>query len=180
MLQCVGARDESHPYCSRYCCHEAIENALRYLSANSEAEVTILHRGIRVYGFEEDTFSDAIEKGVAFVEIGGNVSVDGAAGLKISAKGRDGRDITLKADILVLSLGHTHEGANTELARITGAKLDGLEFFEVPMPLEAPMNTTEEGVFVCGFARAPVTVVEAFNEGLAAAGAACRYIEHGG
>jgi heterodisulfide reductase subunit A-like polyferredoxin len=180
MLQCVGARDEAHPYCSRYCCREAIENALHYLAANSEARATILHRGIRVYGFEEDAFSDAIEKGVEFVEIVGDVSVDGAAGLKIIAKGTDGGEFTLNPDVLVLSLGHTHEGANTELARVTGAKLDHLKFFEVPMPLDAPMNTTERGIFVCGFARAPVTVVEAFSDGLAAAGAACRYIEHGG
>lgn len=180
MLQCVGARDEAHPYCSRFCCAEAIENALHYLTANPEAEVTVLHRGIRVYGFEEDAFTDAIEKGVEFVEIEGEVGVDGAAGLEISAKGADGKAISLKPDVFVLSLAHTHDGANTELARITGCELDDLKFFEAPAPLEAPMNTTEAGVFVCGFARAPVTVVEAYNEGVAAAGAACKYIEHGG
>jgi heterodisulfide reductase subunit A-like polyferredoxin len=48
------------------------------------------------------------------------------------------------------------------------------------MPLEAPMNTTEAGIFVCGFARAPVTAVEAYNEGVAAAGAVCKYIQRGG
>ena len=180
MLQCVGARDGEHPYCSRFCCAEAIENALKYKTANPDAEVTVLHRGIRVYGFEEDAFTDAIEKGVEFVEIDGDVSVEGAAGLKVSAKGSDGKAVSLKPDVLVLSLAHTHEGANTSLAGITGAKLDDLQFFEVPKPLEAPLSTTEAGIFVCGFARSPVTVVEAFNEGLAAAGAACRYIEHGG
>ncbi len=180
MLQCVGARDAGHPYCSRYCCSEAIDNALHFMSANPGAAVTILHRGIRVYGFEEDAFSEAIEKGVEFVEIDGDVSVDSAAGLKVSATAAGGKAVTLKPDALVLSLAHTHDGANTELAGITGAKLDGLKFFDVPRPLEAPMNTTERGIFVCGFARSPVTVVEAFNEGLAAAGAVCHYLEHGG
>jgi heterodisulfide reductase subunit A-like polyferredoxin len=180
MLQCVGARDREHNYCSRYCCTEAIENALHYMTANPDAGITVLHRGIRVYGFEEDAFTGAIEKGVEFVEIEGEVDVDGAAGVRVSAKGADGKAVDLKPDVLVLSLAHTHDGANTELAAITGAKLDDLKFFEVPMPLEAPMDTTERGVFVCGFARAPVTVVEAYNEGLAAAGAACLYIESGG
>jgi heterodisulfide reductase subunit A-like polyferredoxin len=180
MLQCVGARDAEHPYCSRYCCAEAIDNALHYKTANPDAAVTVLHRGIRVFGFEEDAFTDAIEKGVEFVEIEGEVSVDGAAGLKVSATGSGGKAVTMKPDVLVLSLAHTHDGANTSLAGITGANLDDLKFFEVPEPLEAPMNTTERGIFVCGFARSPVTVVEAFNEGLAAAGAACRYIKHGG
>ena len=180
MVQCVGARDAEHPYCSRYCCAEAIDNALHYKAANPGAAVTVLHRGIRVFGFEEDAFADAIERGVEFVEIDGEVSVDRAAGLKVSAKGSGGKLVSLKPDVLVLSLAHTHDGANTDLAGITGAGLDDLKFFEVPEPLEAPMNTTERGIFVCGFARSPVTVMEAFNEGLAAAGAACRHIEHGG
>ncbi len=177
MLQCVGARDEEHPYCSRYCCVEAIENALRCLAANPDAEVTILHRGIRVYGFEEDALTDAVEKGVEFVEITGAVKVNGAGGLEVNAEGVDGGAVSLKPDLFVLSLAHTHDGANTDLARLTGAALDDLGFFDVPKPLEAPMSTTREGVFVCGFARGPVTVVEAYNEGLAAAGAVCRYIE---
>jgi heterodisulfide reductase subunit A-like polyferredoxin len=180
MLQCVGARDEAHPYCSRYCCSEAIDNALRYLGSNPGAKLTVLHRGIRVYGFEEDAFTEAIEKGVEFIEIEGDVSVDSAGGLKVGAKGADGKAVNLKPDALVLSLAHTHDGANKDLAGIVGAKLDDLDFFEVPRPLDAPMSTTEPGIFVCGFARGPVTAVEAFNEGLAAAGAACRYIEHGG
>jgi heterodisulfide reductase subunit A len=180
MLQCVGARDKAHPYCSRFCCNEAVENALHYLTANPDAKITVLHRGIRVYGFEEDNFTDAIEKGVEFVQIEGDLGVDGAAGLKVSAKGADGKAITLKPDVFVLSLAHSHDGANTELAGITGAELDDLKFFKVPTPLERPMNTTEAGVFVCGFARAPVTIAEAYNEGAAAAGAACKYIEHGG
>ena len=180
MLQCVGARDDEHPYCSRYCCAEAIENALHYMTANPDAGVTILHRGIRVYGFEEDAFTDAVEKGVEFVEVEGEVGVDGTAGLKVSARGVDGKAVEMTPDAFVLSLAHTHEGGNVDLAGKTGAQLDDLGFFEVPNPLEAPMNTTEDGVFVCGFARAPVTIVEAFNEGLAAAGAVCRYIEDGG
>ena len=180
MLQCVGARDDDHMYCSRYCCAEAIDNAMHYMAANPGAKVTILHRGIRVYGFEEDAFTDAIEKGVQFVEIEGEVGVDGEAGLKVSARASGGEAIALKPDVFVLSLAHTHEGTNRELAGILGAELDSLGFFGIPVPHEAPMNTTKEGVFVCGFARAPVTIVESFNEGLAAAGAACRYIESGG
>ncbi|RPI52802.1 MAG: CoB--CoM heterodisulfide reductase iron-sulfur subunit A family protein, partial [Deltaproteobacteria bacterium] len=28
-LQCVGSRDEEHPYCSRICCSQALKNALK-------------------------------------------------------------------------------------------------------------------------------------------------------
>ncbi|MCK5427958.1 MAG: FAD-dependent oxidoreductase, partial [Anaerolineales bacterium] len=28
MIQCVGSRDEKHPYCSRLCCNQAVKNAI--------------------------------------------------------------------------------------------------------------------------------------------------------
>jgi heterodisulfide reductase subunit A-like polyferredoxin len=181
MLQCVGARDDEHPYCSRYCCGEAIANALACKSAAPESEITILHRGIRVYGFEEDAFTDAIDAGVEFVEIEGEAAVEHSEGLKVAAKTAGSGAVEIEPDILVLSLAHTHEGANTEVSKITGADLDDLGFFAVARPLEAPLDTSLPGVFVCGFAREPLTMVEAFNDGVAAAGTVCRYLEdHGG
>ncbi|HQJ08777.1 MAG TPA: disulfide reductase, partial [Deltaproteobacteria bacterium] len=29
MIQCVGSRTKERPYCSRYCCSEAMKNALK-------------------------------------------------------------------------------------------------------------------------------------------------------
>ena len=28
MIQCIGSRNEEHPYCSRICCTEAIKNSI--------------------------------------------------------------------------------------------------------------------------------------------------------
>ena len=36
MIQCVGSRDEEHPYCSRVCCGHAVKNALRLKETKSE------------------------------------------------------------------------------------------------------------------------------------------------
>jgi heterodisulfide reductase subunit A-like polyferredoxin len=174
MIQCVGARDAEHPYCSRYCCKQAISNALLYKSNRPEAEVTILHKGIRVFGFEEDMYTEAIEKGVSFVHIDGRPGIEEAGGLRVSASSKAGPEIALDADVVVLSLAHTSGRAQEEISRITGAPLDELGFFVSGNPVTDPFTTPAQGIFVCGFARAPVIAEEAFAEGVGAAAAIWR------
>ena len=53
MIQCVGSRDEEHPYCSRVCCQEAVKNALAIKQANPAARVYVLFRDMRTYGMSE-------------------------------------------------------------------------------------------------------------------------------
>jgi len=47
MIQCVGSRNEERPYCSRYCCSEAIKNALKLKEADPGKDVTIIYRDVR-------------------------------------------------------------------------------------------------------------------------------------
>jgi len=68
MIQCVGSRNETHPYCSRVCCTEAIKNALEIKRLSPETEVTILYRDIRSYGFREELYREARRRGVIFLE----------------------------------------------------------------------------------------------------------------
>ena len=42
MIQCVGSRNEEHPYCSRICCSQAIKNALEIKRRSPETEIAIL------------------------------------------------------------------------------------------------------------------------------------------
>ena len=67
MIQCVGSRQPENPNCSRVCCQAAIKNALRILDQNPETQIFILYRDMRTYGFQEDYYRQAREKGVVFV-----------------------------------------------------------------------------------------------------------------
>ncbi|UCE07441.1 MAG: FAD-dependent oxidoreductase, partial [bacterium] len=69
MIQCVGSRQPDHPYCSQICCEQAIKNALKIKQVQPEAEINILHRDIRVYDFEEDNYTEALESGVNFIRM---------------------------------------------------------------------------------------------------------------
>ena len=53
MIQCVESRNDKHPYCSRICCSEAVKNALEIKRRLPRAQVAILGRDIRTYGFRE-------------------------------------------------------------------------------------------------------------------------------
>ncbi len=59
MIQCVGSRIPERPYCSRYCCSEAIKNALKLKEADPEKDITILYRDIRTFGLKEDYYKKA-------------------------------------------------------------------------------------------------------------------------
>ncbi|HVP56583.1 MAG TPA: FAD-dependent oxidoreductase [bacterium] len=183
MVQCVGARDAEHPYCSRYCCREALINALAFKNLNPEAELTILHRGLRAFGLDEELASEAVERGIAFIEVESmpamvaqaSPSGHGQGTVKVTGISRAGKPFGIACDTVVLSVAHSRADIDS-IARLVGAPLDRLGFIETANPLVAPFASTAEGVFVCGFARNPVTVEEAFAEGLGIAGAVCQYM----
>jgi heterodisulfide reductase subunit A len=171
MIQCVGARDEKHPYCSMYCCKQALSNALLYKSNNPDAEITILHKGIRVHGFDEELLTGAVEQGIKFVEFSAPPELEAGAGVAVKVRSRDGEDLKLSADLVVLSLAHSHGDAQKGLADLAGLAQDELGFLDSADRLGNPFATTVDGIYACGFARRPVIAEDAFVEGIGAAGA---------
>ncbi len=67
MIQCVGARDETRPYCGRTCCLIAIKNAILLKERDPSTEVHILYRDIEVHGTRfEDYYGHARDLGIIF------------------------------------------------------------------------------------------------------------------
>ena len=64
MIQCVGSRNEEHPYCSRVCCSRREERP-RTEASRSGPEVCVLP-DVRTYGFTED-YTAKREAGVLFI-----------------------------------------------------------------------------------------------------------------
>ena len=63
-MQCVGPAEK---YCGRLCCTESLENALRLKELNPNAQVTILTKDVRTYGFRERIYQEARKRGVVIV-----------------------------------------------------------------------------------------------------------------
>jgi heterodisulfide reductase subunit A len=177
MIQCVGARDEEHPYCSRFCCRQAISNALLHKANKPDCKVTIVHKGIRVFGFEEEILTQAVEQGVEFVSVAGKPEIEAGKVLRVKGRGQRGEIVSIDCDAVVLSLAHAADGDMHDLARTLGVELDRFGTFITRGSLSEPFAVEgADGAFVCGFARGPVVVEEAFDEGLAAAAGICRYL----
>ncbi|MHC4500431.1 MAG: FAD-dependent oxidoreductase, partial [Planctomycetota bacterium] len=64
MIQCVGPGER---FCSRLCCSTALKNALKFKELDPVAEVTIIYRDIRTYGFKERLYTEARRAGIRFI-----------------------------------------------------------------------------------------------------------------
>jgi heterodisulfide reductase subunit A len=172
MIQCVGARDEKRPYCGRTCCGQALKNALKLKERNENAEVAIFYRDMRSYGFLEDYYLLAREKGVLFIqyepEHKPEVDVNGE---RLSLKFFDSTlamEGELNPDLLVLSTPVATDG-NRELSQILRLSLNGDGFFmEAHMKLR-PLDAATDGIFLCGLAHYPKYIPETISQANGAA-----------
>ena len=179
MIQCVGSRDDEHPYCSRLCCGTAVKNALTIKEKNAEAKVYVLYRDIRTYQFKEQYYREAREKGVMFIHFPDDqypeVSQNGD-GLSVSVHDTVlDESLELKADLVVLSAAIVPDKENNNrLAELMKVSLTEDSFFMEAHVKLRPVDFATEGIFVCGLAHSPKYTEENITQALAAAGrAAC-------
>lgn len=164
MIQCVGSRNEDHPYCSRVCCSEALKNALRFKELNPDAAVYVLYRDIRTYGFREDLlYQKARKNGILFIrfEDDHEPEVTLADG-KIMVKTSDtllGRELHLHPDKLVLSTGIIPQD-NTVLAQQLKVPLNEDGFYTEAHVKLRPIDFSADGIFLCGLAHSPRFIEE--------------------
>mgnify|MGYP006277185755 CR=1 FL=1 len=177
MIQCVGSRCPENPNCSRVCCQAAVKNALRILERNPEARIFVLYRDMRTYGFQEDFYRKAREKGVLFVhyEEDDPPAVE-AAGDRVTVTFTDpvlGRKIKMSADCLALSTGFMADDEATEdLAAIFHLNRTGDGYFLEDHVKLRPVDLSAPGFFVAGTAHAPKSISESIAQAQAAAGRA--------
>jgi heterodisulfide reductase subunit A len=175
MIQCVGSRERDRPYCSRICCSVAIKNALRLKEMRPDANILVLFRDMRTYGFQEDYYRQAREKGVIFIryEPDGKPTVKATKdGLRVLVREPIlGADLSLSADLVVLSTGIA-PGDNQGLAGLLGVPLDEDGFFEEANTKVRPMDFEAVGVYLCGLAHGPKNIEESIAQARGAAGRA--------
>jgi heterodisulfide reductase subunit A-like polyferredoxin len=181
MIQCVGSRDENRPYCSRVCCNQAIKNALIIRQRNPEADITVLYRDIRSYGFNELSYKKARSEGIRFVRYTPEkkpvVCKDGEElSVNIYEPLLD-MELSMKADLIVL--GSAIEPAvedNKKIAGMLKVPLNAEGFFLEAHVKLRPVDFATDGVFVCGLAHAPKNIRESIVQGKAAAARAATVI----
>jgi heterodisulfide reductase subunit A len=178
MIQCVGSRDDEHPYCSRICCTQAIKNALVIKNKYPQANVAILYRDIRTYGYRELLYRQARQAGVVFLEYSDEkppvVALDASGKLHVQVAAQpDGEQLSLDADWVVLSTGIEPEPGNGTLAQFFKVPLSEDQFFLEAHAKLRPLDFAADGVYLAGLAHSPRFIEETIAQ---ANGAAVRAV----
>ncbi len=173
MIQCVGSRNEKHPYCSRICCSMAVKNALDIKKLDPDANVYVLYRDVRTYGFREIYYQQAREAGVVFIRYTPDAppQVTDNNGLVVTLKSPDLPDsLAIEADNVVLSTGVEVDLKNNKrISDMLKVPLNADGFYvEAHMKLR-PVDFTTEGIFLCGLAHSPKFIDENISQARAAA-----------
>ena len=177
MIQCVGSREGERSYCSRICCQQAIKNSLRLRRLNPDAQIVVLNRDIRAYGFKEDSYRQAREQGTLFLtyepEKKPVVSLENGK-LRVTASAAFAPDgqLSFEPDLLVLSAGIEPED-NAALAQLLKVPLTQDGFFLEAHAKLRPLDFAADGIFLCGLAHSPRTLDESRAQ---AQGAAIRTV----
>jgi heterodisulfide reductase subunit A len=173
MIQCVGCRNAERPYCSRVCCAEAVKNALEIKAKTPGCRVVILYKDVRTFGRLEKYYRQAREAGVVFIRYDDahlpQVSPDGVVCVMDPALGRD---LTFRADVVVLSAATVGRPEHRALAEVLRVPMTSDGFFLEAHAKLRPVDFACEGVFLAGTAHGPKLIPETIAQALAAAGRA--------
>ncbi|MCP4022909.1 MAG: FAD-dependent oxidoreductase [Desulfobacteraceae bacterium] len=167
-VQCVGSRNEENPYCSKVCCTHSLKSALTLKKKNPRIRVYVVYRDIRSYGFREDLYQEAREKGVLFIRY----DLEKMPELRKTTEGELEFNVIdhvlqmpvkINPDLVVLASG---------IVAADNKKL--YEKFKVPVNAEGflveahaklrPVDFASDGLFVAGLAHYPKPIEESIAQ----------------
>ena len=160
MIQCVGCRNEERNYCSRICCTHAIKNALTLKAINPGLNIYVLFRDMRTYGFNENQYREASDKGVMFIRYAPDnnpqveaTQADGRPVIRVTVPDPIlGQTLEIDADLLALSAAIIPTEETQELSKQWNVALSPEGFFQEAHVKLRPVDFAAEGVFLCGTA----------------------------
>ena len=173
-LQCVGSRDEKsgNNYCSKVCCVTAVKQAIEVKRLSPTTNVHVFYMDLRMWGqgFEEMYRTAQEEYGVNFVR--GRISEAAATydgGIQLKAEDTlMGLPLNMNTDLLVLMVGMCASDGTRQLAKVTG--IDGLYGFAQSKDEHLNDNlTSQEGLFVAGSCKRPMSVNDTIQDARSAA-----------
>ncbi|MBN1755958.1 CoB--CoM heterodisulfide reductase iron-sulfur subunit A family protein, partial [bacterium] len=185
-LQCIGSRDVDcgKDYCSAVCCMYAIKEAIIAKEHIKTLEPTIFFMDIRAYGKEFDKYYYRAEKqfGVKFVrakvakitQVSNDPQSDDYGKLRVHFTQPNGKHDSEDFDMISLSVGLEARKDLEPLADKLDIKLDQYGFCRTD--LFNPLNTSREGIFVCGPMSGPKDIPESVMSASGAVGRCARLL----
>jgi heterodisulfide reductase subunit A len=171
-VQCVGSRIPERPYCSKICCTQSIQSALKLKELNPGTDVYILYRDMRPYGLREELYRKARGAGISFIRY--NFDKEFAVGIEqggLQVSFTDWvlrRQMEIRPELLVLASAIVSEKQNPIAQFFKVPQNDDGFFVEAHVKLR-PVDFATDGVFVCGLAHSPKPIDESVTQAQAAA-----------
>ncbi len=180
MSQCVGSRNEEHPYCSRVCCTQAVKNSIRLKKLNPKMNVYILYRDVRTYGFNEIYYQEARALGVTFIRYEEDAKpvveyMDDEKKL-ISVSVMDivlGGEVEIRPDRVILAPAMIPQDDASTISQMLKIPLNEDRFFMEAHVKLRPVDFSAEGIYLAGLAHSPKQMDETVSQAKAAAERAC-------
>jgi len=173
-LQCVGSRDVTcdSGYCSSVCCMYAVKEAVIAKEHSVDpVDVTIFYMDMRSHGKGFDRYVERAKEqhGVRFVraKIYGVEERSGNGDLSVRYATEGGAPEREAFDMVVLSVGMKPRPGAVDLAERLGIERNAYGFCETRD--FSPMQTSREGVFVCGAFQGPKDIPDTVMQASGAA-----------
>lgn len=182
-IQCVGARGEGgRPYCSRFCCMNAVKDSMLIRQHDPAVEeITILYTDLRAFGKGFDDFVTRSKEAASAEYVRGRPAkvwhdpADDTLQVFVEdTRGHEQRRIP--ADLVVLSVAAAPNEGAVALAEIFGIETDAHGFIARRDPAVSAVETSREGVFVCGSAVGPQVIPDCVAQASASASRAQLYL----
>jgi heterodisulfide reductase subunit A len=177
-IQCVGSRDQDHPYCSQVCCAYTLRLARLLKHRWPEAEVTSFYMDLQETGRQSPQFQAEARREVKMVRaLPGDLHAtpDGCVRLRYLEED-SGRPAAADFDLLVLSVGIGPGPDNPALAALLQTELTTDGFFQAA-DSQHRSQTSQPGLFLAGTAEGPRDIAGCIAQATAAARQASRYVK---
>ena len=178
-IQCVGSRNKKigNEYCSNVCCMYTMKNAQLIKEHDPETNVTVYYIDIRAHGKGFEEYYHRLRENYQIEYIRGRPAKvwqnDSTKNITIRAEETLLNQITEREfDLVVLSVGLVPSKDTDRIAQMLNVTRSADGFLQEAHPKLRPVETTTEGVFICGCAQGPKDIPSSVAQARAAAATA--------
>lgn len=180
-IQCVGSRDlRFYPFCSGFCCMHSIKEAIIAHEHDNDTTSTIFGMDIRAVGkgFDEYKVRGSKNSNITYKRsrVAEIVRGDNNNPVLVYEDTQEQKVIREEFDMVVLATACSPTKGMQDLADILGIEINKFGFFKTSR--DKPLDTSKEGIFVCGCAHSPMDIPESVAQASSAASRAVQVVTH--
>lgn len=175
-INCVGSRNEEHPWCSNVCCLLSVKNSKLIKSEYPDANIVVSYIDMRCAGkMYEEYYKRSREAGIMYIngKVGKLIEDPKTKNLVASMESiGTGGIVEFEADLVVLSSASLPSAGTDEIAQVLKLEKSPSGFLKEFHPRLDPIETKSPGIYICGSCQGQKAIDATVNHARGAAQAA--------